>query len=328
MKRVTILDVAKKANVSIATVSRVMSDSAVISEATKKVVRQAIEELKYIPNSIAQSLTNSNTNIIGIILNSQDIDPLSNSFFSEILSIISDKLLENGYYTLYIHYSSIEKEKSSVQALVNSNRVDGLIFLRAYEDETVFKYLKEMDFPFVIIGTPKKVNNYLWVDNDNVKTTYLITQNLINEGRKKLCFLGGPQTLNVTKSRFSGFEKAVHKNGMLIRKTHILESKFNEEDAYNLVSNFLDKHKVDGIVTTDDVFAIAANKALQAKGIDNVKVTGYNNTSLRKYGRYEFTTVDINTRELGSAACKLLIDKLKKVESKINFSIIDTNIIE
>lgn len=328
MKRVTISDVAKKANVSIATVSRVMSDSSVISESTKKIVRQAIEELKYIPNSIAQSLTNSSTNIIGIVLNSQDIDPLSNNFFSEILSTISDKLLESGYYTLYIHCINSEKEIANIQSLVNSNRVDGLIFLRSYEDETLFKYLREIDFPFSIIGTPKKVNNYLWVDNDNFKTSYDVTKKMIDEGRKRLCFLGGPQTLNVTKSRFSGFEKAIHDSKMNVRKTNVLESRFNEECAYNLIDEFLSKHKVDAIITTDDVLAIAATKVLQAKGIDNVKVTGYNNTSLRKYGRYKFMTVDINVKELGAAACKLLINKLKKVENKINFSIIDTNIIE
>ncbi|WP_068268688.1 LacI family DNA-binding transcriptional regulator [Caviibacter abscessus] len=328
MKRVTISDVAKRANVSIATVSRVMSNSSVISESTKKIVRQAIEELKYIPNSIAQSLTNSNTNIIGIVLNSQDIDPLSNNFFSEIISNISDKLLESGYYTLYIHCSNSEKEMNNIQALVNSNRVDGLIFLRAYEDETLFKYLKDVDFPFVIIGTPKKINNYLWVDNDNIKTSYYITKKMIEEGRRKICFLGGPQSLNVTKFRYCGYEKALHEYRINVMKSNVLESTFNEEYAYNLIEEFIEHKKVDAIITTDDVFAIAATKVLQDKGFGNVKVTGYNNTSLRKYGRYKFMTVDINVKELGSAACKLLINKLKKVENKINFSIIETNIIE
>ena len=330
MKKVTISDVAKKAKVSNATVSRVMSGSSAISKNTQNIVQKVIKKLNYYPSSIAQNLTKSNTNIIGIVLNSQDIDPLSNNFFSYVISAISDKLLENDYYTLYIHCSDNEKEFNNIQSLVRSKRVDGLIFLCAYEDEKVFKYLKKIDFPFSIIGTPKNSKNYLWVDNDNIKTSYEITTRIIKEGRKNICFLGGSKNLNVTKFRFLGFEKAFKENKLKIKKEYILESNFTEKKAYNIVSEFLDKYKneVDAIITTDDVLAIGATNALYDKKITNVKVTGYNNTPLREYGKYTFETVDINVKKLGLAVCELLINKLKKVENKINFSIIDTNIIE
>lgn len=330
MKKVTISDVAKKAKVSNATVSRVMSGSPVISKNTQKIVQKAIEELNYYPSSIAQNLTKSNTNIIGIVLNSQDIDPLSNNFFSEVISTISDRLLENEYYTLYIHCNDNEKEFDNIQSLVRTKRVDGLIFLRAYEDEKVFKYLQKIDFPFSIIGTPQNTENYLWVDNDNIKTSYEITTRTINEGRKNICFLGGSKNLNVTKFRFLGFEKAFQENNLKIKREYILESNFTENEAYNIISEFLDKYEneVDAIITTDDVLAIGVTNALYDRKITNVKVTGYNNTPLREYGKYTFETVDINVKKLGLAVCELLINKLKKVENKINFSIIDTNIIE
>ena len=89
MIRITLDDVAKQANVSTATVSRVITNSPLVSEKTKKKVQKIINELNYIPNSTAQNLTNNSTRIIGVVLNSEDIDPLSNNFFSEILSSIS-----------------------------------------------------------------------------------------------------------------------------------------------------------------------------------------------------------------------------------------------
>lgn len=191
MDRVTLADVAKIAQVSTATVSRVIADSPLISIDTKEKVQKIIDEMNYIPNSTAQSLTKNSTKIIGVVLNSHDIDPLSNNFFSEVLSCISDCLIQNKYYTLYIHANNEKEEKEYIKFLVGSRRVDGLIFLRAYNDESILEYLYNLNVPFSIIGTPNNTDKYIWVDNDNVKATYTMTKNLIDQGRENICFLGG-----------------------------------------------------------------------------------------------------------------------------------------
>ena len=117
MDRVTLADVAKIAQVSTATVSRVIADSPLISIDTKEKVQKIIDEMNYIPNSTAQSLTKNSTKIIGVVLNSHDIDPLSNNFFSEVLSCISDCLIQNKYYTLYIHANNEKEEKEYIKFL-------------------------------------------------------------------------------------------------------------------------------------------------------------------------------------------------------------------
>lgn len=328
MKRATITDVAKLANVSKATVSRVVSDSPLISDKTKKKVRKIIQKLNYVPNSVAQSLTNSSTRIIGIVLNSKDVDPLSNSFFSEILGNISDYLLKNNYYTLYIHSNNQKNEKEYVRFLVESKRVDGLIFLRAYENESIWEYLENIEFPFVIVGTPNKIDKYLWVDNDNIKAGYKITDYLIKKGNNKIAFLGGPKILKVTQFRYDGYKNAILKNNLKIREEYFLESSFNEEQAYKVVKAFIAKNKVDAIVTTDDLFAISAINAIKNLGLKNITVTGFNNSYIRKFGHYDFPTIDINVKKIGTSACDLLISEIEGIKSKYNFEIIDMKIIE
>lgn len=327
LNRVTLADVAKKANVSTATVSRVIANSSLISKETKKKVQKVIDNLNYVPNSMAQSLTRNSSKIIGIVLNSKDIDPLSNNFFSEILSGISDYLIKKDYYTLYIHCNNSETEEEYVKSLVGSRRLDGLIFLRAYDDEKLLKYLENIQFPFSIIGTPNDTSEYIWVDNDNTKTTYTITKKLIEQNKKKnICFVGGPMNLKVTNYRYKGYVKALKEKN--ISKEYIIESLFNIDTAYDIIREYLrNNRKIDAIVTTDDVLAIASIKACKSLNKRNVIVTGFNNTYLKKTSNYNFTTVDIKVKELGKKACELLIQKIENRLMKKNYAIIEANIL-
>lgn len=327
MDRITLADVAKKAKVSTATVSRVVANSPLISCETKEKVNKVITEMNYIPNSTAQSLTTNSTRIIGVVLNSYDIDPLSNNFFSEILSSISDYLLSNKYYTLYIHANDDIEEKEYIKFLIGSKRVDGLIFLRAYNDENILQYLEKAKVPFSIIGTPNNTEEYIWVDNDNIDVTYKITKKIIESGKKNICFLGGPKNLKVTNFRYQGYKKALKE--MKIEKEYVLESLFNVKEAHEKIKKFLSKNeKIDAIVTTDDILAIASLKACEDLGKNDVKVTGFNNTYIRRFSNYNFTTVEVNVKKLGKISSELLIEKIEKKKLKKNYAIVEAHIIE
>lgn len=320
MKRTTILDVAKLANVSTATVSRVVSGSNLISEKTKETVMDAIKQLNYVPNSNAQNLTNNKTRIIGVVLNSKEKSVLANNFFSEIIGSISEFLINNNYYTLYINTENLEKEKEYIEFLVDSRRVDGLIFLRIYDDYKLYDYLDEKSIPFVLIGTPNKISKYLWVDNDNIKATYDITKYLISKNKKKFCFLSGPKNLTVTKYRQQGFEKAL--NEFNIKDKQIIHTDFSDECVKEKLSKIND---IDAIITTDDMLAISAIESINNK---NITVTGFNNTQIRKIGKYTFPTIDIKVKKLGELACELLLNRIDEKDMKSNYKIIETKIIE
>lgn len=330
MKKSTIKDVAKIANVSEATVSRVMSNSNLISNKTKKKVMEVVRQLDYFPNSAAVSLTKSKSNILGlVVVSSAKIEnPLQNDYYNEIIPFISKYALDLGYYTLYLQFENKEEAYENVYRLIKSNRIDGLIFLNFIEDEEHISYFEKISFPYAIIGTPNNKTKGLWIDNDNIKSCFDITNKLIQKGKKNLLFISGPSDMSVSVYRKKGYLDALKKNDINFESENILAiSEFSSDLAYNNVENYNNIDKIDAIITTDDILAIGAKKAIDNLGLD-IEVTGFNNSKLRSYLNYKFTTVDIKYDKLAKGVIYLLTSKIAEKELKSNYIVVESEIIE
>ncbi len=330
MKKSTIKDVAKIANVSEATVSRVMSNSNLISNKTKKKVMEVVRQLDYFPNSAAVSLTKSKSNILGlVVVSSAKIEnPLQNDYYNEIIPFISKYALDLGYYTLYLQFENKEEAYENVYRLIKSNRIDGLIFLNFIEDEEHISYFEKISFPYAIIGTPNNKTKGLWIDNDNIKSCFDITNKLIQKGKKNLLFISGPSDMSVSVYRKKGYLDALKKNDINFESENILSlPEFSSDLAYNNVENYNNIDKIDAIITTDDILAIGAKKAIDNLGLD-IEVTGFNNSKLRSYLNYKFTTVDIKYDKLAKGVIYLLTSKIVEKELKSNYIVVESEIIE
>ena len=330
MKKSTIKDVAKIANVSEATVSRVMSNSNLISNKTKKKVMEVVRQLDYFPNSAAVSLTKSKSNILGlVVVSSAKIEnPLQNDYYNEIIPFISKYALDLGYYTLYLQFENKEEAYENVYRLIKSNRIDGLIFLNFIEDEEHISYFEKISFPYAIIGTPNNKTKGLWIDNDNIKSCFDITNKLIQKGKKNLLFISGPSDMSVSVYRKKGYLDALKKNDINFESENILSlPEFSSDLAYNNVENYNNIDKIDAIITTDDILAIGAKKAIDNLGL-NIEVTGFNNSKLRSYLNYKFTTVDIKYDKLAKGVIYLLTSKIAEKELKSNYIVVESEIIE
>ena len=330
MKKSTIKDVAKIANVSEATVSRVMSNSNLISNKTKKKVMEVVRQLDYFPNSAAVSLTKSKSNILGlVVVSSAKIEnPLQNDYYNEIIPFISKYALDLGYYTLYLQFENKEEAYENVYRLIKSNRIDGLIFLNFIEDEEHISYFEKISFPYAIIGTPNNKIKGLWIDNDNIKSCFDITNKLIQKGKKNLLFISGPSDMSVSVYRKKGYLDALKKNDINFESENILSlPEFSSDLAYNNVKNYNNIDKIDAIITTDDILAIGAKKAIDNLGLD-IEVTGFNNSKLRSYLNYKFTTVDIKYDKLAKGVIYLLTSKIAEKELKSNYIVVESEIIE
>ena len=167
--KVTIKDVAREANVAPSTVSRVLSDSPKISEETKIKVNKAIKKLNYKPNAIARSLVNNKTKILGVVLPNEADDSFKNPFFVEAMRGMSMSAEENGYYIMYAFSKNDEDELKTIKEFSSNNLLEGLCLLSVREEDKTIKYLKDINFPFVVIGRPDE-EDVLWVDNDNFHT--------------------------------------------------------------------------------------------------------------------------------------------------------------
>lgn len=311
--KVTIKEVAKEANVSPATVSRVLGNSKGISDKTKSSVREVIKKLRYRPNAMARSLINKKTRILGIIVPSDKRDLLSNSFFMKIMKGMSLCAQSRNYYITYVFSEDEEAEQKYINDLIDSDLIDGICLLRTRSNDINIKYLKEIGFPFVVIGRPEKLENTLWVDNDNFQATYNLTDELIRKNHKNIAFLGAKESLSVTSDRIRGFKAACDLYEIpLQNKSIIIVKDFNEQEGMKGTIKLLENNNPTAIIVEDDVLAFGTLKVFKERNINDVEVIGFNNNPLGEFQTPSLSSIDTSPEELGYYAVKSLIDFLEK----------------
>lgn len=327
--KITIKEVAERANVSPSTVSRVISNSSQISEKTKERVREVINELNYKPNAFARSLANRKSRILGVVLPSEAQDLLLNPFFLQAMKGMSNYAKKKRYYITYAFSEDDREEEDYIKDFINSNLIAGVCLLRVKAEDRSIDYLKKMNFPFVVIGRPEEAEGMLWVDNDNFKATYTLVNKLIQRGHSEIAFIGAKEDLTVTKDRLKGFKVACEINGISIEdKNIIIKNEFSEEDGFAAADHLMDHSKVTAIIAQDDLLAFGTLKALKAKGIDNVSVVGFNNSQLAEFQDPPLASIDINATELGYYAAKVLIESLENSTVQVNHYIVDSKLVE
>jgi DNA-binding LacI/PurR family transcriptional regulator len=318
---VTIKDVAKLANVSPATVSRVIANNPRISEQTKKRVRAAMEGLSYHPNFNARSLANRSTKAIGLVMPSSGDIVFQNPFFSEVLRGISTKAHENEY-VLYISTGNTENEIfQGVVSMVQGRRVDGILLLYSRIDDKIVGYLVEQHFPFTVIGKPfKDLERITHVDNDNFKISKEVTEYLIELGHERIAFVGGNLNLVVTIDRMLGYETALREANIPYCDEYIIHEEFLKEGGREAVAELLAlDDPPTALVVADDLMAFGVLSMLDDLGIavpEDISIISFNNLMLSEYSRPPLTSVDINIFQLGYEAVQCLIDSIDKPSQK------------
>ncbi|BEP27865.1 LacI family DNA-binding transcriptional regulator [Helicovermis profundi] len=327
--KVTIKDVAKKANVSPSTVSRVIANNPRISDKTKEKVHKTLKELHYRPNVIARSLVSNKTNILGLIIPNSNENLFKNPFFIDVLRGISIYAQKHGYHIMYTYSKNEKEEKEYIQEYIYSNLVDGIILLTALENDPIIKHLKKEDFPFAVIGRPENTDSILWVDNDNFKAMYELVNHLIAQGHKDIAFIGGPSEFMFSKDRLKGYKMALSAKGYIVNDDKIIhESGFDVNSGYRACKKIFKNFSPTAIVTTDDLLAFGANKFLKEENIKEVEITGFNNVPTYEFQSHSITSIDIDSEGLGYSVAKLLIAKLNNQEMINNHIIVETKLID
>lgn len=320
MVKVTIKEVAKLAEVSPSTVSRVVSDCSSISDETKKKVREAMEELGYHPNAIARSLVSKTTNTLGIVMPQSAEKAFLNPFFPQAISGISAACHDERYCIL-LSTGTCEKEQLvSIEEMVRSGRVDGVIVMYSSVDNLVINALKQMKFPCLVIGKPLEPNDTPFVDNDNIQAAFEVTEKLIEKGHKKIGFISGPLNYIFCLDRLEGYKRALQKYNIEFSSDFVTESEYLREDGFTSMKKLLSlKDRPTAIVVTDDVMAFGAIEAIKDSKFNipkDMEIISFNNIPLTEFSNPSLTSVDINAVNLGYEAAKLMINRVKGKTNK------------
>jgi len=305
--RATIKDIANLARVSGSTVSRALSDDSRISQKTKDKIKKIAIELNYKPNIMARGLVSKKKGILGVVLPKETMELFTSQFFIEIMQGISTVAKKSDYYIMFDFCKSDTEEFVSTKKFLESGLVDGICLLSSRDEDRSLEFLKEKQFPFVIIGEPIDKNNTLWVDNNNLEATYNIVSKYKED--KSLVFIGGNKHLIVTKNRVSGFKKACkHFN---IEGKVTLGENFSIEEGYNLAKKLKFKTGLKKLIVSDDQLLKGVLDYLEEKKIYNIEIISFNKCVIKEIWENKVKTIDIKASELGSKAIELLLYGIK-----------------
>lgn len=329
---VTIKDVAKATGVSPSTVSRVIADHPRISVATKRKVRKAMKEMGYHPNVSARNLVSQRTMSIGVIMPSSADKSLQNPFFPEVLRGIGSVTYDKGYSVTLATGQNDEQIYSEVERMVYGRYIDGVILLYSRLDDPVMKFLQDENFPFVIVGKPYEyLSSITHVDNDNFTAGKEITQHLIEQGHKRIAFIGGSKELFVTIDREAGYESALKDANLENKDEYRVHKDFLRSGGREAVEHLLSLNSPPtGIVVSDDLVSLGVINALNESGYDvpeDLSIVSFNNVYLSEITRPALTTVDINIFELGAQSARALIEKASNKDEPAKRIIIPHKII-
>ncbi|MGE5582836.1 MAG: LacI family DNA-binding transcriptional regulator [Bacillota bacterium] len=255
-----IYDVAKKAGVSITTVSRVINNHPYVREETRQRVKALLKEMQFIPNSNASSLVRKTTNTIAVI-----IPDVTNNFFTTLLRGIEDKSSENGFAVIFGNTDEdIQKEQTYIQMFME-RRVDGLIIAPVSPKAKNLKPIVKREIPMVLIDREVEGLDADVVVSNNQQSAQSLVEYLIGLGHRQIAFISGPKENSVNRQRLEGYRAALEKFGIQVDERMILNGdKPNKETGIQLTRRILEQSlRPTSIFAANNFLAIGALTALQ-----------------------------------------------------------------
>lgn len=310
--QITIKDVAEKAGVSIATVSRAVNNSKKVDPATRQKVLDTVKDLDYKPNNIARSLVSGETNILALFV--PHVENFANpDYFHKIVGGITTAVTEKGYDLLIRQLTVSEGFRHT---LLDSHS-DGFIIIAPTFNSLVLKELEARQSPAVIINGRSPYLN--WVDLDNVTAGLQITEHLIKLGHTKIAFIGGIGNNLNTQDRLKGYQLAMANRGLVFSPDLVFYAHYHKNEAYKVVKN-MNLNGTSAIFACNDLMAIGAIEAIKEKGLrvpEDIAVVGFDDIEVSESFDPSITTIRQPLMKMGKTAVELLVSQIKK--NKENF---------
>jgi LacI family transcriptional regulator len=321
-EKITIYDIAKEAQVSIATVSRVLTGSAPVSKATEERVKVVLEKYNFQPSIAARTLMNSRSMIIGVIL-----PDITNPFYSTIFTAIQKMALQFGYsLLLYNAMNNLEIESKGLNYL-QQHKVDGLIFMggRVNELELDKKYVQELkdfsaDIPMVIVNgeVPELACTRVYADEAN--GIRKLVSYLVELGHREIALLGGIRSMTVSRNRELAFRESLTEYGLQLREDWIIPTGFSIQDGMDAIEklNLVDD-KPSAIIGINDLVALGIIKYCRIHDITipaDFSLVGFDDSYITEVTFPELTTMSQNYDVLAATAIETVMKCIEETQSQ------------
>lgn len=312
--KITIKEIAEKAGVSKATVSRVLNNSKPVNDDIKKRVLEVIETTNFKPNAVARSLSMKKSHLIGII-----IPDLSNPVFSRIISGI-EAAIRNRDYSLLITATdfNIDMKIQHIQILKDKG-VDGLILVTDHGNEAFFDAMLDFKKPIIMIGSDSTVESIPTIKIDNYKASCEATQFLIKAGYKNIGMIRGPLTdPHSGFERFMGFRDTMMRAELYDEKL-IVEGWYSFDEGYKGMKKLLSSNPaIEAVYCACDLMAVGAMKYATESGLripEDIGFLGFDDVDIARMYTPSLSTVKQPFEQKGKLAIETLIDMIENKEA-------------
>jgi len=296
MKSATIRDVARAAEVSVATVSRVLNSIDAVTQATRTRVLAAAAELDYVPHSGARSLSTRRTDTIGVIL-----PDLHGEFFSELIRGIDAATRARGLHLLLSHSHGDPNEATTVLRAMRS-RVDAMVVMSPYADDEMLSAALSGRTPLVLLGGGGS-GGHPRFEIDNHAGAFAMTEHLIAAGHARIAFIAGPPGNIEAAQRLAGYRAALAAHDSAPEQ--VVQGDFSEHSGALAAGRLLAGPRPDAIFAGNDMMAVGCLQALREAGLrvpDDVALAGFDDVPIARFLDPPLTTVGVPIAELGRQA--------------------------
>lgn len=309
---VTIYDVAREANVSMATVSRVVNGNQNVKPATRKKVLKVIEELGYRPNAVARGLASKKTTTVGVI-----IPDISNSTYSELARGIEDIATMYRYNIILSNSDQNENKELQLLETMLGKQVDGIVFMSDMISSELLKELERSPTPIVLAGSIEESGKIASVNIDYYEAAYEAVKKLIDNGHKKVAFISGPLTSKINRDyKMKAYRNALEDAGIEFKPELVVECNNSYDEGIQAVAD-LKPHQPTAYFVNNDEMSVGVIHAVEEAGQsipDDVEIISYENSKLARMARPMLSSVALPLYDIGAVSMRLLTKYMNKEE--------------
>lgn len=310
---IKIVDVAAKAGVSSATVSRVLNNNNNVTSRTKEKVMKVVDELGYQPNAAAKNLRSQKTMTIGVI-----VPEINNAYYAEIIKGIENQAYAEKYKVIICDTgNNKEKELDFINLLINRT-VDSMILVTPLLSDEEICQIADMNYLIGIVGRYIEHSKIPCVYTDNVKFSKEVVHHLVEQGHREIAYLSGYADAIDSYERLEGYLKALREHQISFQPEWIENGNFSERGGYEAMKRFWEKRvSFTAIYAANDEMALGVYQACAELGIkipDQLAIVGVDDNRISRYITPKLSTVNQPKIKMGNVIVEKLINQLEHDE--------------
>ncbi|WCF06427.1 LacI family transcriptional regulator [Paenibacillus thiaminolyticus] len=313
----TIYDIAKKANVSAMTVSRVINNTGRVSEKTRDKVKQVMEEMRYIPNSVARCLVTQESKIVSLL-----ITDITNPFFTTMARGAEDAAMRHGYRLMFGNSDeSFSKEKDYVEMIL-SMRVDGVLFAPSGDQSKEhLEWLQRQNVPFVLLDREVPGIDCDAVLGDSLDGAKRMVAEMIRYGHRRIALVNGAQDVSTARERQAGYIEALQEAGIELDESLIMQTSYSRVQDLS-VAHWMElapEERPTAIFAANNMLALSVLKSVRSLGLrvpDDLSIACFDDFGWVEEANPFFSVASQPAYEFGEQGMQLLLDRIKNREEQ------------